>query len=82
MTTAKSPGLLIAGGLLLVLALLSIVPVVIDVLLGQTKFAGAITVMLFFPFFTLFFLSGSVCLLIWAIRAAYFVCRRIPLNRP
>jgi flagellar biogenesis protein FliO len=57
-------------------------PVVIDGLQGQTKFAGAITVMLFFPFFALFFISGLVCLLIWAVRAAYFACRRVPLNRP
>jgi hypothetical protein len=80
-TTAKSPGLLIAGVLFFVLALVSILPVVIDVLLGQTKSAGAIAVMLFVPFFALFFLSGLVCLLVWAIRAAYFVRRRIPLNR-
>ncbi len=79
MTIGRIPGLLIASGLLIVLSLLFMLPALIDRVLGQTKFAGAIEVMMFFPFFALFFLSGLVCLLIWAIRSA---CRCVQLNRP
>jgi hypothetical protein len=72
----RIPGLLVSSGLLLILSLLFTLPVLIDRVLGQTKSAGAIGVMVFFPFFSLFFLSGLVCLLIWAVRAAYFARAR------